>query len=277
MEVKIIDNCFSHVSYSTLQDSKHFKWLRTNEIKELCVITDSMLYNVDSYKEKIKIAWLIEPRAIRNDIYEFIKNNYNKFDYILTFDDELLNISDKFIFYPFGGCWINKEEQLVHNKNKLISIIASSKNQTIGHILRHEVINTLKQNNYPIDIYGFGYNPVNNKLEALKDYAFSIVIENSKTPYYFTEKLIDSFMTGTVPIYWGCTHIDKFFNKNGMIIFNDVNDLKIKLNDLSLEKYEMMKPEINENFEKAKQFLIAEDWIYNNTKILNKIKNNESN
>ena len=36
------------------------------------------------------------------------------------------------------------------------------------------------------DLFGRGYRPINNKIEGLKDYRYSIVIENSKSDYYFT-------------------------------------------------------------------------------------------
>ena len=121
--------------------------------------------------------------------------------------------------------------------------------------------------NINLDVFGNGYTPVTHKIEAMKDYGFTIVIENSKTDYYFTEKLIDSFMTGTIPIYWGCPSIGDFFNLDGMLIFDDLNTLLIHLNSLSLDKYSTMIDAVKENFEKAKNYLIAEDWIHNNTKI----------
>ena len=71
-------------------------------------------------------------------------------------------------------------------------------------------------------------------------------------------------MTGTVPIYWGCPSIGKFFNTDGMIIFNNIEELSNILNNLSIEKYNDMKDAIQENFEKAKEYIIAEDYIYKN-------------
>jgi hypothetical protein len=41
------------------------------------------------------------------------------------------------------------------------------------------------------------------KAAALRDYMFSIVIENAQVGRYFTEKLIDAIALGTVPVYWG--------------------------------------------------------------------------
>jgi hypothetical protein len=127
--------------------------------------------------------------------------------------------------------------------------------------LRHQSISTF---NNKLDVYGRGYNPIDYKLDALKDYAFSLTIENTQEDYYFTEKLIDCFMTGTVPIYWGCSSIGKFFNTDGMITFDNVNDLVDIIEGLSFEKYNYMKDAIKDNFEKAKEFLIAEDYIYKN-------------
>jgi hypothetical protein len=273
MEIKIVDNCFSHVTYSSLQQSTIFKWVRTTETKDICVFTDNMILNAHSYSDKIKIAWLIEPRAIHNKIYEYIKNNYENFDYIFTFDDELLKISDKFIFYPFGGCWINKEEQKIYDKPRLLSIIASNKRETIGHNLRHEVIKHLKNKNVSIDTFGFGYKHVENKIEALKEYKFSIVIENSKQDYYFTEKLIDCFRTGVVPIYWGCPSIGDYFNLDGMIIFNSLDDLDSIISEINDEKYDKMYPAIQDNFLNSENYLLADDWLCKKIKIIQ----NESN
>jgi hypothetical protein len=213
------------------------------------------------------IAMLMEPRAINPTIYDFIEQNYNNFYLVYTYDSKLLNIGGNIRFYPHCGCWIKPEDQLIYEKNKLVSIVASNKRQTIGHNLRHWSIESAKKNNLNLDVFGRGYSEIKYKLTAFKDYAFSIVIENSKTDFYFTEKLIDSFVTGTVPIYWGCPSITEYFDINGMIIFDDLNSLLYELEGLSLDRYNDMLPSINKNFEIAKEYLIAEDWLYNNTEI----------
>lgn len=233
---------------------------------ELVFITDYSLHKVEYY-DGIKIGMLIEPIAINPAIYEFIKFNNKKFHKVLTYDKNLIETYDNVEFYPHGGCWINTEDHMVYEKSNLISIIVSDKNRTFGHMLRHSIIDILKKDKYNISIFGKGYKPIDYKLEALKDFAFSIVIENSKMDYYFSEKLIDSFMTGTIPIYWGCPSIGDFFNLDGIIIFNDIEDLFIKINTLSLDKYNYMLPAINDNFERAKKYLTSEDWLYNNTNI----------
>ena len=46
-----------------------------------------------------------------------------------------------------------------------------------------------------------------DKIDGLRDYRYHFCIENIKRDYWFTEKLIDCFVTGTIPIYWGCPSI----------------------------------------------------------------------
>eukprot|EP00620_Florenciella_sp_RCC1587_P021099 CAMPEP_0182561832 /NCGR_PEP_ID=MMETSP1324-20130603/4262_1 /TAXON_ID=236786 /ORGANISM="Florenciella sp., Strain RCC1587" /LENGTH=60 /DNA_ID=CAMNT_0024774579 /DNA_START=220 /DNA_END=399 /DNA_ORIENTATION=+ len=50
---------------------------------------------------------------------------------------------------------------------------------------------------------------------------FHIAIENVKSNGYFTEKLLDCFLTRTVPLYWGCPNIGEYFEVEGMIIIDD--------------------------------------------------------
>ena len=268
-KVKIIDNTFKYCKpMMSFHKSEFVEFIKVSNGNsgELLFITDFSLHNVDDY-DGVKIAMLVEPIEINPAIYDFINFNNNKFHKILTYDKTLIETYDNVEFYPHGGCWINTKDHIIYKKSKLISIIVSDKIQTFGHKLRHSTIDVLKKNKYDISIFGKGYNPIEYKLEALKDFAFSIVIENSKMDYYFSEKIIDLFITGTIPIYWGCPSIGDFFNLDGIIVFNDIEDLFIKLNTLSLDKYNYMLPAINDNFERAKKYLTSEDWLYNNTNI----------
>ena len=69
---------------------------------------------------------------------------------------------------------------------------------------------------------------IKNKSEFIKDYQFNIACENSSSPGYITEKLIDPLLVGSVPIYWGDPEISKDFDPHCMI---NVSDFK-SLNDL---------------------------------------------
>lgn len=264
--IKLFDVNFPHQEFTTAyQTSNKIKWDRNysnNDVDDTVIITDNCMMSQFEFKGK-KIGMIMEPRAINPYIYNFLsdKNNLCSFDKVLTYDKLLLDVSDKFEFYPHCGCWIQPEFQKLYNKTKLVSIIASSKRHTDGHRLRHNVIDYCKTQGFSIDSFGQSYQPITHKIEALKDYCFSIVIENSKQDYYFTEKLMDAFVTGTIPIYWGCPSIGDFFNLDGMIILHDINDLDNILNTLTIEKYNSILSAVKDNFEIAKKYLIVEDWL----------------
>jgi len=260
---KIVDYMFAHAAYSTdFQDSKCIDWDRTP-----ITINDKLVFYTDYSLDRVQknnsnnFAWLLESPDITSQSYKWISINNDLFTNVLTHSKELLDRGENFIFCPTGGCWIKSIDQKIYNKSKLISIIASAKRMTHGHNLRHSVIQYFMDK---LDIYGRVYNPIDYKLTALKDYAFSITIENTNKDYYFTEKLIDCFMTGTVPIYWGCPSIGNFFNTDGMIIFDSIKDLEEIFENLSFDKYRSMIDSIITNFDKAKEYLIAEDFIYKN-------------
>jgi hypothetical protein len=51
----------------------------------------------------------------------------------------------------------------------------------------------------------------------LLSYRYSIAIENTAAPYYFTEKINDCFLNYTVPVYYGCKNIGAFFPEKSFI------------------------------------------------------------
>lgn len=208
-EIRIKDTLFAHAQYSTdFQKSKYIKWNRNSNDKFITFYTDNSLQQVEN-DVKYKIAWLLESPEITKNSYRWIENNNYKFDKVFTHSKKLLDKGENYIFSPTGGCWIKPEDQKIWEKSKIVSIISSQKKITYGHRLRHNIIS----NNKNIDVFGRGYNPIEYKLLGLKDYMFSITIENCREDYYFSEKLIDCFQTGTVPIYWGCPSIGKFLMK----------------------------------------------------------------
>lgn len=260
-DVKIVDNMFAHAKYSTdNQDSKYINWVRGDITSNDTVFyTDNSMKIASQHNIKKKIGWLLESPNVTKDAYEWIKINYEQFDVVFTHNKTLLELNEKFKFAPTGGCWIYPKDQKIYDKTKNISIIASSKNYLPGHTLRHEII---KKYSF-VDAYGRGYKVLDNKLEGLKDYRFSFAIENTKEDYYFTEKLIDCFMTGTVPIYWGCPSIGNFFNEKGMIMVDDLlNEKMLWLRTNGEDVYNDMLPYIKENFEKAKEYIMSEDYIW---------------
>lgn len=66
---------------------------------------------------------------------------------------------------------------------------------------------------------------VPNKLDFIKDYKFTISIENSATSGYTTEKIIEPMMTNSIPIYYGDPHVNREFNMNSCVHLRDFDSI----------------------------------------------------
>jgi hypothetical protein len=179
-----------------------------------------------------------------------------------------------------------KPNTLVNKKN--VSFITSSKNWMSGHQKRHILVKYLKNNNYDFDLFGRGINPIKDKFDALYPYKYSIAIENSIVPHYWTDKITDCFLSWTMPIYCGAPNIFDYFPREAIIII-DPNDLseslkKIdnaienklwernlmaikKARDLVLDKYQFfpfISNEINNHLKSSKQLKSKEYFVPSN-------------
>ena len=89
-------------------------------------------------------------------------------------------------------------------KTKAASLIVSLKQQCPGHRVRLAFLDALRERfGDEIDCFGRGFNPVEDKLEAIEPYKYHIVLENSTVEHYWTEKLADAWIGWSLPIYFG--------------------------------------------------------------------------
>ena len=109
-------------------------------------------------------------------------------------------------------------------KHRICSIIVSTKAFLPGQKKRIIFLEKIaKHFQNKIDFYGFGFNPILNKRNAIDPYIFSIGIENSNHMNYWTEKISDIYLGYTCPIYYGCKNINSFFNNKTFISINIEN------------------------------------------------------
>jgi hypothetical protein len=250
---------FSHNGSSTVnQKPKYFNWDFFNGTGEydFYIDGDISLGIKNKSDGNKKILWTLESPYFNNGVFDYIKINMSEvletFDIIFTYNDELLNINDKFQFVPAMGSWI--KEPMIKNKTKLISMVTSNKTITPQQKFRVDFANANKNK---IDIYGRGFNQILNKDEGIEDYMFSVCIENSTTDTYFTEKILDCFALGTIPIYKGTKKILNYFDGEGILFLDDV-----ELNDITEELYNSKLKHVKKNFNKVKDLMVPEDIIY---------------
>lgn len=260
---------------------KVWDWIKNPVDGDIHIFEDLLLPEHINYDGKIKIACIIEAPAIydyclsnnRNQFhpYNWIKENHQHFLYVMSPYKSTKNlVGDKYLWTPPGGSRIKPEDFGMYEKERLLSIVASHKTWTIGHRMRHEIIKR-----YPgkMDVYGSGYNNIIDsypnklgKIIACGPYAFSFAVMNSKEDDYFTEILTDVLATGTIPLWWGTDNIGKYFNKNGIISFNSMEELDKIIPTLTLDLYKSKIDAIVENIELAKLYNTRFDWIYANYK-----------
>lgn len=260
-QIRIHDITFAHDKGSSAGNPpKYFEWIRTGDY-EIEFFTDFCLSEVDASKATVKVAWLVEPPCINYQSYKWMIANHKKFDYVLTHNKNLCD-GKRWLWAPMGSIWIKPEDCKLHEKCILLpSIIASGKKQAPGHRLRHEVIAKYSDK---MNVFGRGYSPLEYKLGGLASYYYSFAIMNCRINGYFTDILLDCFATGTVPLWWGAKDIGQYFNIDGMIVFNTIEELETILPTLTKELYDSKLPAIQENLKRSEQYRVAEDWIWEN-------------
>jgi hypothetical protein len=97
-------------------------------------------------------------------------------------------------------------------KDKAISVICSSKQERHTlHFSRYAFVQRLIAAMPEIDVFGRGVRPVQDKSEAIDPYRYHIAIENQICPHYWSEKLADTFLAFSLPIYAGCPNVGDYF------------------------------------------------------------------
>ena len=117
-------------------------------------------------------------------------------------------------------------------------------------------------------------------INTFSNYTFVMAFENTKSPGYITEKIINAFYSGAIPIYWGSDNISTFFNEKAFIdvsnfkSFDECIDYILGLTKNDIQNY------INEDIYKNTDFvnLINDDYNRLNNNLIkneycNKLKN----
>ncbi|MCK5173180.1 MAG: hypothetical protein KAR47_07305, partial [Planctomycetes bacterium] len=223
----------------------------------------------------VTVLMLVEPDEIYH-YAEFAIENHQYFDYILTHNTEVLEKCPNAVLFEYGTSWICSDYQVGEKRFGVSTVVGYKKNE-LGHITRQQLWYAQKQITIPRQFFisgcggpdNMGDNPtLGERKDAAFDMQFHIAIENVKRDFYFTEKLIDCFVTGAVPIYWGCPNIGKYFNLDGMILVDDCDQIIRAVNSLTPETYESMKAAVEDNRQRAEGFRVLSDRLRDKLKEL---------
>jgi hypothetical protein len=195
-----------------------------------------------------------EPPELYLAFAGMVRAAHTNFDLILSYDQRILELPNSIEFCPVGS-WIDLGIKL--DKQDQISYLMSSKIYTNAQRMRFVIMRRfghLKQLG-PFDFLMHRSPPrVPSKEPFYARAKFNIACENQIMPNMFTEKLLDCFVTKTVPIYFGCTNLERYFDLRGVIQFWTIEQLEHIIATLTPEDYESRLPYIEENYQRARPF-----------------------
>lgn len=134
-------------------------------------------------------------------------------------------------------------KNLPHNADRKdrLCIITSNKTMTKGHRQRVAFVERLLSEGVGfVDVYGNGYQHVDDKFDVLYNYKYALVIENCAHTDYWTEKLADCILAGCYPIYHGAPNVSQYFGEGVTTV--DINNydetLRVLHHIISQKTYE---------------------------------------
>ena len=169
-----------------------------------------------------------------------------------------------------GYMWHTPFNDNLKEKTKKMSLMVSQKKMAPGHLYRHTLAEKILSDNLDIDIYGTGCkilseSYLNDKRlkgefkshkEMLEDYEYHIAIENFQSPDYFSEKLMDSLICNTKPLYLGCKNHKKYFDDMIIPLTGDADK------DIEIIKEYLKKPRENDiDLKKVKETISIKNVI----------------
>mgnify|MGYP001472321342 CR=1 FL=1 len=146
-------------------------------------------------------------------------------------------------------------KNLKPKKEKLISVFCTDKEFTEVQKVR---LNFVKKLKYvfgdDLDWYGTDLQ-INTKYDGIAKYKYHLVLENQINNNFISEKLYDSFLGDSYPIYAGAPNLDKYFSKNSFTPIN-LNDFNGSLNKISTCIENNMYEKNKENLRNSREIVL---------------------
>ena len=160
--------------------------------------------------------------------------DFNLFDYAIGFDR--LSFEDRYIWFPnyLMNPKYEKDLELLKCKHTDEQIEKKPKSEFCSFVVSNGVGSQMRVrffellNHYKTVNSGGKYlnniglpQGVDDKFDFQVKHKFSIAFENSSHRGYCTEKIVEAFAAGTIPIYWGDPCVTEIFNERAMVIVKD--------------------------------------------------------
>jgi len=276
-KVMIPIKCFTSSSIGPAPDL--YKNFLEREKQVSITWDDGFNFNDTSW---FKVFHQCEPPEVLNIVDKLIEH-HNFYDLILAWDERVLKQCPNSTFLTESACsWLDRKSgrispaplgqmrvegydkpqsnPVVANympcdvmaKRFAVSYLTSQKSWCPGHRLRQEIYAGLPEEVGQIVTFKHRSPPMwPDKRDILEPFQYSIIPENSRHNGYYTEKVVDCFVAMTIPVYWGCPDLYKYFNPEGFLTFSDFPDLMRVLEKLTPEYYMDHMQAVEENYTTA--------------------------
>ncbi len=268
--LNVIDHHFAHsTSLVAGVDSECITWDRTLSDPTLGLVMshEAMLAPTpDDLQPSCVLGLIVESQAIIPRLYRDVQPVMGRFDAVFTHSSKLLSENANAHWIPGGGIWVGGAfaggRLGIAPKRDLCSMLSSRKTACPLHRERLRIAKRLWNKRDDVDV--FIDPPGVYAYDVTRSYRYNICIENYIDESYFTERILNCFATGTIPIYKGATKITEFFDADGILEFDTFRDLEMILRSASVDDYERRMDSIQENFRRVLQYRSIEDFIATN-------------
>ena len=207
-----------------------------------------------------------------------LKEYYKHYSCVLYGERSHENIINVPLFIPNIYCCnlmdnFTKIKNITHIPTKNVCAIISNSSGNERNYFLNELEKKISieyggdyKNNIPKFQHTYNSEPF---IKQVSEYKFIVSMENSRGETYITEKILQGFLAGIIPIYWGSSRICDYFNNERFINVPDINltsDIIKKIYDISIDNNAFLE--------------IVNKPIFNNNKLeldMNEIANNIKN
>lgn len=196
------------------------------------------------------------------------------YTYVFTYHNFILNNNPKARF--FLGATIFVDHKTEHKKVFNVSSVIGYKRDMLkpGYNMRHELWFRRGEIKIPVDFYLSGSHykgdvihtdfgdidatkekRLGKKKDIVFDSMFHIAIEPMRIANCFSDKIMDCFMSKTIPIYIGAKTIGERFNADGIISVNNISEAIDACNKLTEDDYNKRMAAVEDNYNKGIEYL----------------------
>jgi len=219
--------------------SKHFNIEYTLENPDLVIFSmfgnshfrynkPKLLYSGENY-----FAYKYPSIMGTSDPWKYANYVISSFDYDT---DRSLVMPDWVRKYGFDSLKGLKQPQLKFEKTKFATYIQGNcsqefRNNFVKELSKYKTVDCPGSclNNMEANACPKGESKLEGlqiKLNFCKDYKFVFAFENSTQQGYNSEKIVEPYFSGSIPLYWGDSQINKIFNTKSMINFHDFDNME---------------------------------------------------